>query len=328
MLRRDGWILEAPALVSLFERLMNHGTPLGEYVQGRIFTGVKTGLNKAFVIDEARRDALIEEDPRSKEIIKPWLRGRDIRRWRAESSGLYIIFTSRGVNIDQYPAVKDHLKWFKVDLENRATARLHPWYELQQPQEGIHHLFAHSKIVWPDITLEARFAYDATGSYMDMTCFAFPAESAWMLAIMNSGLVEFLLCQVTSALRGGYLRPKRQYTTRLPIVTPDAEEQAGLETLASEILHIESPDLVCEIEREIDAIAFEVYGLTAPERKLVLDWLGERREVLGVDMQPDWRKLNSLQASAGAWKGSIDGEQLKQDIRASRRLSTRPVPRL
>ena len=60
----------------------------------------------------------------------------------------------------------------------------------------------------------------------------------------------------------------------------------------------------------------------------MLDWLGERREALGTEIPPDWRKINALQASAGAWKGNVDGEQLKRDIRASRDIRTRPVPRL
>ena len=174
LLKNDGWVLEDPALVRLFVRLMNQGTPLGEFVNERIYAGVKTGLNKAFVIDQAKRDELVEDDPHSAELIKRWLRGTDINRWKADWSGLYIIFTGRGVDIEQYPAIKEHLNWFRGDLEKRATASLHPWHELQQPQEGIHHLFAHSKIVWPDITPEARFAYDATGSYLDMTCFSVP----------------------------------------------------------------------------------------------------------------------------------------------------------
>ena len=82
------------------------------------------------------------------------------------------------------------------------------------------------------------------------------------------------------------------------------------------------------IEREIDTIVFDTYRLAASERKLVLDWLGERREALGTEMIEDWRALNALQASAGTWKGSIDGDQLKRDIRASREIRTRPVPRL
>ena len=328
LLKKDGWVLEDPALVRLFVRVMDQGTPLGEFVDERVYAGVKTGLNKAFIIDRAKRDELVEDDPHSAEIIKRWLRGADINRWKADWAGLYIIFTGRGVDIEQYPAIKEHLNWFRGDLEKRATASLHPWYELQQPQEGIHHLFAHSKIVWPDITPEARFAYDTTGNYLDMTCFSVPSDSLWMLAVMNSGLIEFLLCQSTSTLRGGYLRPKRQYTTRLPIVTPDVEAQAGLESLTNEILYIESPTLISGIEREIDAIVFDVYGLSAPERKLVLDWLGERREALGAEMPPDWRKLNTLRATAGAWRGNVNSDQLIEDIYASRLINTRPEPRL
>ena len=329
MLKKDGWVLEEPALIRLFDRLMNQGRPLGEFVDGRIYAGVKTGLNEAFVVDEARREALIEEDPRSAELIKPWLRGRDIKRWRAKHAGIYIIFASRGVNIDQYPAVKNHLKWYKADLENRATAHLHPWYELQQPQEGFYREFAYPKIVWPDITPEARFAYDATGSHVDMTCFSVPAESAWLLAVMNSSLAEFLLCHVTSTIRGGYLRPKRQYTTRLPIVTPDAEAQAELEVLTNEIFSfVHSSEEVESIERQIDSVVFHTYGLPAQEQKLVMDWMGQRREALGAEMPPDWRKLNALWASQGAWRYSVDGEQLKRDIRASREIRTRPVPSL
>ena len=328
LLRRDGWILDDPSLVRLFVRLMDQGTPLGESVKEHVYAGVKTGLNKAFVIDQAKRDELVEEDSHSADLIKPWLRGMDINRWKADWAGLYIIFASRGVDIDQYPAIKEHLNWFRGDLEKRATASLHPWYELQQPQEGIHHLFGHSKIVWPDITPEARFAYDATGSYVDITCFAVPTESAWMLAVMNSGLVEFLLCQVTSTLRGGYLRPKRQYTTRLPIVTPDAEARTELEALTNEILSLEdSPEQVEAIEREIDAIVFHTYGLSAPERKLVLDWLGERREAMGAEMPSDWRNLNALRATAGTWRGNVDGDELIRDIATSRMINTRPEPR-
>ena len=330
MLKKDGWVLEDPSLVRLFNRLMDQGTPLGDFVKGRIYYGIKTGLNEAFVIDQAKRDELIEEDPRSADLIKPWLRGRHIRRWRAYSPGLYIIFTSRGVDIDEYPAIKEHLKWFQAALEKRATAHLHPWYELQQPQEGIYHEFAHHKIVWPDITSQVRFAYDSNGSYLANTAYAMPTDSKWLLPVMNSELVEFVLCHAANTLRGGYLRLIYEYVAQVPIVTPDSETQSELEALTNDMLSsLESPAKHTEaIGREIDSIVFYTYGLSAPERKRILDWLGERREALGAAMPPDWRRLNALQASAGAWKDGIDGEQLKRDIRASRDIRTRPVPRL
>ena len=329
MLKKDGWVLEDPILVRLFDRLMNQGTPLGKFVDGRIYRGVVTGLNEAFVIDQDKRDELVEDDPRSEELIKPWLRGRDIRRWKADSPGFYIIFANRGIKIDRYPAVEAHLRWFRSDLAKRATAHLHPWYELQQPQEGIFHEFAQPKIIWPDITPEARFALDVTGSYLGNTSYVMPTRSEWFLPFLNSSLIEFILCQLTTSVLGGSLRLFNQYMTLLPTVVPDNGAQAELEMLAQEILSLEeSPKELEAIEREIDSIIFHVYGLLASERKLVLDWLGERREPLGADMPPDWRKLNALRATAGAWRGNVDSDQLMKDINASRLINTRPEPRL
>jgi len=88
MLRKEGWVLEDPTLVRLFDRLMEQGTRLGEYVRGRMYRGIVTGLNEAFVIDQQKRDELISEDPNSADLIRPWLRGRDIKRWRPEWGGV------------------------------------------------------------------------------------------------------------------------------------------------------------------------------------------------------------------------------------------------
>ena len=157
-----------------------------------------------------------------------------------------------------------------------------------------------------------------------------PTDRKWLLSVMNSELVEFVLCHTANTLRGGYLRLIYEYVTQVPIVTPDSETQAELEALTNNILS--SPESSAErveaIGREIDSIVFHTYGLSAPERKLVLDWLGERREALGAEMPADWRKLNALQATAGGWKDSVDGEQLIEDIYAGRLIDTRPEPRL
>ena len=270
------WRIEDEGINRLFERLMNQGKPLGEFVNGRIYMGVKTGLNEAFVIDQAKRDELVEEDSHSSEIIKPWLRGKDIGRWKAEPSGLYIIFTSRGVDIEKYPAILEHLKWFRGDLEKRATADVHPWYELQQPQEGIYHEFAVPKIIWPDIAREVRFASDVDGSYLDMTCFTIPTGPQYLLALLNSDLTEFLLCQLTSTLRGGFLRPKRQYMTRLPIVTPNRTMQRQLATIATSGVAGKPVG-----QDKLNEIVYDLYGLSPAEVRLVEEWF-ERRSLVGA----------------------------------------------
>ena len=114
-----------------------------------------------------------------------------------------------------------------------------------------------------------------------------------------------------------------------PIVTPDDETQSELQILTNEIRSLEdSLEQVEAIEREIDSIVFHVYGLAASERKLVLDWLGERRMPWAPRCHRTGGNLNVLRATAGAWRGSVDTEQLIEDIYASRLINTRPEPKL
>ena len=333
LLKKDGWVLEDPALTHLFERLMGHGTPLSDFVKGHMYRGVVTGLNEAFVIDQDKRAELIEEDPRSAELIKPWLRGRDIKRWRAEPAGRYVIFTRRGVDIDEYPAIKGHLSWWRTKLEPKSTSGQqgvgrkpgdYEWYEIQD-SIAYYHEFARPKIIFNRFVISPTFTYDVSGAYHNDACYFVIPPSPALTAIVNSTVGWWLLSHLCTPLQNGYMQVFVQFLEQLPIPTLPEEVDKRLaqhvEILAT---GVEAPD----IEEEIETLVFEAYGLSSPERKLVLDWLGERREALGAELPFDWRKLNALRASAGAWKGSIDGEQLKRDIRASREIQTRPVPRL
>ena len=90
-LKPDGWRLESPAVLRLLEKLRAAGKPLGKYVEGRFYYGIKTGLNEAFVVDRITRDRLIAEDKSSAKIIKPFLRGRDVKRWRTDFAEQYLI---------------------------------------------------------------------------------------------------------------------------------------------------------------------------------------------------------------------------------------------
>ena len=330
-LTESEWRIENELVNLLFERLMNQGTPLGELVKGRIYFGIKTGLNEAFVINETKRQALLEEDPGSAELIKPWLRGRDIKRWCSESPGLYVIHIPWSLDLADYPAIEQHLLWSKDKLENRPEVKrgIHPWYAMSRWGAEFHSEFAVPKIILPDFARFLRFAYDEDGHYLANTCYFIPYASKYLLTQLNSSLFKFLLCQITNTPPGGFMKLHSVYTTRLPIVTPDKDVQAELEALANEILRIEdSPERVEAIEREIDSIVFHVYGLSAPERKLVLDWLNERSVAPNGDADEEHSKLNFLRATTGAWRRNVDTDQLIRDIRASRDIHTRPVPRL
>ena len=152
------------------------GTPLAEW-DVNINYGIKTGYNDAFIIDDATRRALIAKDPKSAEIIKPVLRGRDIQRYQAEWAGLWHIatFPSIGIAIDDYPTVKKHLSSFGKDRLEQTGATLpngrrsrkktqNAWFETQDAI-AYYEDFAKEKLFWMDMSSRGKFAYSDTEMY-------------------------------------------------------------------------------------------------------------------------------------------------------------------
>ena len=291
LLQRGGWILEDPPLVQLSERLMSQGTPLGQFAKGRIYRGVTTGLNEAFVIDAAKRENLIEEDSRSAELIKPWLRGKDIKRWNPDCTRLYVIFTRRGIDIEQYPAIRAHLSWWRRDLQPKASSDQpgpgrkpgdYQWYEIQD-SVAYYNEFHRAKIVWKKTSFSPAFLFDTSGSYLGNTLHFISGLDAWFAGFMNSSLMEWLMALRINILRGGYLEltPTRIESFRVPAVHTDT--QSALQSLVEEIVvHSNHPKQITLIEQEIDNIVFDMYDVPAQDRNLVLAWLRDRREAMGM----------------------------------------------
>ncbi len=137
-----------------------------------IYRGILTGLNAAFIVDKKTKDALIAEDPRSAELLKPILRGRDIKRYRAEWAGLWVIATlpSLHVDIENYPAIKRYLlSYGKEKLEQTGETLVdgsksrkktpHQWFELQDTC-AYHAEFERDKLVYPNMTKFLPFVFD------------------------------------------------------------------------------------------------------------------------------------------------------------------------
>ena len=123
------WSLEPPAVDELMQKIQRVGVPLKEFAGVKPLYGIKTGFNEAFLIDDATRKKLILDDPKCAEIIKPILRGQDIKRWCPEWDNLWIIFAHKDIDIEKYPVIKQHLESYRNKLENRAGKQL--WWQWQ-----------------------------------------------------------------------------------------------------------------------------------------------------------------------------------------------------
>lgn len=220
------WQFEDAALARLRDKIVKGRKTLGE-VYGAPLRGIVTGLNDAFVIDTATRDRLVKADPKSGELLKPFLKGENIKRWRVEPEGLWLINTPKGkVDIEQYPAIRDWLLPFRDRLESRATEQ--EWWELQQAQLAYQNDFEARKIVYQDICNSNPFSRDLTGSYLANTCYFLPVVEPDLLAFLNSKAAWFFWSAITNIARGGYLRLRTDFVEKTPLPPWSASQYAQI----------------------------------------------------------------------------------------------------
>ncbi len=167
---KQSWVFKDKNEMSILEKMNLIETKLGGMYE--ICGGIKTGCDEAFIIDNVTRMSLIKEDSNSINLIKPWYRGRDIQKWFT-SPELYIIYIPQNeINIELFPAIKNHLKRYKEQLEKRATKQ--NWFELQQPQKRFTKLFEEKKIIYSEIALGMRALCDHGKAYGTMKMFFIP----------------------------------------------------------------------------------------------------------------------------------------------------------
>ncbi|MBS0174240.1 MAG: Eco57I restriction-modification methylase domain-containing protein [Nitrospira sp.] len=295
-LTTNGWRLGEPEVLDLYAKLLAlpGAKPLGDFAAGRMYYGIKTGLNEAFVIDEATKNDLIRQDKASKDLIKPWLRGKDVKRWKPAWAGKYVIAVQNSGDADcdqpwsrldagqekaaeakfkqAYPAIWAHMKAHEAKLRPRADQGKF-WWELRAC--AYYEAFSKPKIVWPSINRTIRFAWDADGTHVNDKCNMIVGHPEWLLGVLNSELLTFLYCMLTSQIRGSFMELKTSYISPVPIVDPSKYDQSELTGLVRS-LRTADPEAVPALEARLNDLVYRIYGLSAAERALIEGWFQRR----------------------------------------------------
>jgi len=273
------WQLEDPVRLKVKNKIDEGSNNLKHLSGVNIFRGVTTGCNQAFVIDKKKADELVNADNVNHDIIKPLLQGRNIRKWAYKRSLLYLIFTRRGINLKKYPAIEKYLSQFKDQLEPGKGRKPgdYQWYEIQD-NTAYYPEFEKEKIIWGLTADKWAFCYDNKKHYLPSNGYILTSESLslkYLLALLNSKLMEFYFSFVGIMTAGGAYTLKRETVWEFPIKRITFEKQKPIVGLVDKILAITKDDdyldnpvkqaKVKELEKQIDQMVYKLYGLTDEE---------------------------------------------------------------
>ncbi len=286
-LKPDAWRLESPVVLRLLEKLRKAGNPLGEYVKKRFYRGILTGLNEAFIVDRATRDQLIAGDKSSAKVLKPFLRGRDVKRWQTEFAEQYLIKIESSENKSHpwsgesekeaekifaktFPAIHKWFEGFRSALNKREDQgkffwelrSCAYWKEFEQP-----------KLVVPAISGAVNVSLDCEGFFSNNKTSIFVCDdAAYVSAVVNSTVAFWFTRQVFATKQGGFYDFEPRYSSQWPIPNASSALKSKLSGLVERAITAKragNEAIVHQLEREIDEIVFRLFELTPEEIELV-----------------------------------------------------------
>ena len=231
---------------------------------------------KHLLFYKEKREELIALDPKSAEIIRPILRGRDIKRYEYEFADLWLINTHNGsstedlpqIDVNNYPAVKSHLDNVYDLLVNRFDKGDTP-YNLRSC--AYMDDFYKQKIVWGNLSLSAQFSMAEEGIFISAPSSIIVPSSEYLLAILNSKLADFYIRTLGITRNGGYFEYKPMFIEQLPVPIVNEVTKQPFTDLVKQLLQIrKAGNNTNEIELQLDNLIFDLYQLSSVERAFLL----------------------------------------------------------
>jgi SAM-dependent methyltransferase len=269
----EPWHLDAPDDGALIARLARAWPALGTLLAVEPSRGVITGCNRAFVIDGETRARLLAAEPAASELIRPFVKGRDVRRWTPAPIDRHVLLVDRGTSLAHLPRVRAHLARFRTALEPRPADHdgawpgrkpgTYRWFELQDPVVPLAKARA-PRLLYQDIQTAPACCLDATGELVpDTTVWILPSADLVLLAILNSPLYHWYARRRFPPALNGAVRPKLAYMRALPIATPSPALRARIEAAVRDQLAGAARDAM------LAELVLEAYELTTAERALI-----------------------------------------------------------
>ncbi|MEG4233342.1 Eco57I restriction-modification methylase domain-containing protein [Microcoleus sp. Pol11C3] len=247
----NAWSLEPPAVDELMQKIKRVGVPLKDFAGVKPYRGILTGLNEAFLIDEATKNSLVKADPKSAEIIKPYFRGQDIKRWNSEWANFWIILLKSSsdnvwpwskandkaeeVFAQTFPSVYKYIKPMQEKLSKRSDKGRY-WWELRSC--AYYNVFEEPKIIYQVIQTLPQDAWDNSSAYGNDKTFILANSDFCLLGWLNSPLIGWYSHRLFTQMLSGAISPMGYLFKNIPIAPPTDSIRAEVEPIVSRLIEI------------------------------------------------------------------------------------------
>ena len=275
------WVVYDKNEYALIKRIEAQGIPLKKW-DININRGILTGFNEAFIIDTETRDRLVKEDPKSDEIIKPILRGEDIKAYIPKWDGKWVIgtFPALRLNIEDYISVKKYLLNFKERLEPKPKnfegkwlgrkSGAYKWFEVQD-SISYHAEFSKPKIIYPNMTKYLPFVYDKGSFFTNQKCFIITGQHlGYLTAFLNSKLFRFAFREYFPELLGDTRELSKIFFENVTVIPIDDLQNNLFSNLVEALVNKKlTGENSAAIEDEIERYLAKIYLLSDEEKNLI-----------------------------------------------------------
>jgi hypothetical protein len=296
----DTWMIGGAQEQELLQKLVSSGVKLDTYLGQMGKYGIKTGLTEAFLIDEDTKKQIIEKDPNSERLIKPFLLGRDVKPYLTGKNKNWLILMPKGFTIKRnlppdsphfvseamprygyieydeawqwfqsnYPGVAEHLLKYKEKAMAR-TDKGDYWWELRACD--YYDRFEQPKILYQVFQVKPCFIYDTKGMFCNNSMWFIPSNDKVLLGILNSKVGWWLISKYCTAIQNGF-QLIWKYFSQIPIANGNVDVRQRIEALVDEILSTKEQNLLADttaLENKIDLEVYRLYNLSAQEIEVI-----------------------------------------------------------